>query len=73
MDSVVKGDLKKKLKYLDLDLDKIQDELISYEPLNYTISRLNNDKDHRVFKHVPINKIDILFTPCLRSDPLKDK
>ena len=73
MDSVVKGDLKKKLKYLDLDLDKIQDELISYEPLNYTITRLNNDKDHRVFKHVPINKIDILFTPCLRSDSLKDK
>ena len=73
MDSVTKDDLKKKLKYLDLDLNKIQDELISYEPLNYSISRLNNDKDHRVFKYISIDKIDILVTPCLRTDPLKEK
>ncbi len=73
MDSVTKDDLKKKLKYLDLDLNDIQEELISYEPLNYSVSRLNNDKDHRVFKYVPIDDIDILVTPCLRSDPLKEK
>ena len=73
MGSVTKDDLKKKLKYLDLDLNNIQDELISYEPLNYSISRLNNDRDHRVFKYVPIDQIDILVTPCLRSDPLKEK
>ena len=73
MNSVTKDDLKKKLKYLDLDLNKIQDELISYEPLNYSISRLNNDRDHRVFKYISIDKIDILVTPCLRTDPLKEK
>ncbi|MCR5186111.1 MAG: hypothetical protein K6D97_03220 [Clostridia bacterium] len=73
MDSVTKDDLKKKLKYLDLDLNKIQDELISYEPLNFSISRLNNDRDHRVFKYISIDKIDILVTPCLRTDPLKEK
>ena len=62
-----------KLKYLNLDLEKIPEEIIEYEPLNYNVSRLNNDKDHRVFRYVPIDKIEILFTPCLRTDPLKEK
>lgn len=73
MDKITKGDLQKKLKYLNLDLEKIPEEIIEYEPLNYNVSRLNNDKDHRVFRYVPINKIEILFTPCLRTDPLKEK
>lgn len=73
MDKFTKGDLQKKLKYLNLDLEKIPEEIIEYEPLNYNVSRLNNDKDHRVFRYVPIDKIEILFTPCLRTDPLKEK
>ena len=73
VDKFTKGDLQKKLKYLNLDLEKIPEEIIEYEPLNYNVSRLNNDKDHRVFRYVPIDKIEILFTPCLRTDPLKEK
>ena len=68
-----KGDLQKKLKYLELDLDDIPDKLVDFKPLNFSTSRLNNDKDHRVFRFVPIDKIDILITPTLRTDPLKDK
>lgn len=73
MDKITKGDLQKKLKYLNLDLEKIPEEITEYKPLNYNVSRLNNDKDHRVFRYVPIDKIEILFTPCLRTDPLKEK
>ncbi len=73
MDRVTKGDLQKKLKYLNLDLDKIPEQITEYKPLNYNVSRLNNDKDHRVFRYVPIDKIEILFTPCLRTDSLKEK
>ncbi len=73
MESVTKSELQKKLKYLNLDLDDIPNDLIDYKPLNFNVSRLNNDKDHRVFRFVPIDKIDILVTPCLRTDPLKDK
>ena len=62
-----------KLDYLNLDLDNIPGEIIDHEPLNFNVSRLNNDKDHRIFRFVPIDKIDILITPCLRTDPLKDK
>jgi len=73
VDKVTKGDLQKKLKYLKLDLEKIPEQLTEYKPLNFNVSRLNNDKDHRVFRYVPIDKIEILFTPCLRTDPLKEK
>lgn len=73
MGKVTKGDLQKKLKYLNLDLEKIPEQITEYEPLNFNVSRLNNDKDHRVFRYVPIDKIEILFTPCLRTDPLKEK
>lgn len=73
MDKLSKGDLQKKLKYLKLDLNKVPEELTEYRPVNFNVSRLNNDKDHRVFRYVPIDKIEILFTPCLRSDSLKEK
>ena len=73
MEKVSKGDLQKKLRYLNLDLEDIPDEIVEFKPLNFNVSRLSNDKDHRVFRYVPVNKIDILFTPYLRTDDLKDK
>ena len=73
MDNVAKGDLQKKLDFLNLDLDNVPDDLTVFYPLNYNVTRLNNDKDHRIFRYVPIDKIDILITPCLRTDSLKDK
>lgn len=73
MEKISKGDLQKKLKYLNLDLENIPNEIIDFQPLNFNVSRLSNDKDHRVFRYVPIDKIDILFTPYLRTDDLKDK
>jgi len=73
VENVTKSELLKKLKYLNLDLDDVPSEVTDYRPLNFSVSRLNNDKDHRVFRFVPIDKIDILITPCLRTDPLKDK
>ena len=73
MEGLTKGDIQKKLEYLNLDLEDVPEYLTDFEPLNFNVSRLNNDKDHRVFRFVPIDKIEILFTPCLRTDPLKDK
>ena len=73
MENITKEDIKSKLKYLKLDLENVPEFLKNFEPLNYSVSRLNNDKDHRIFKFVPIDKIEILLTPCLRSDPLKEK
>lgn len=73
MEKVSKGDLQKKLRYLNLDLEDVPDEITEFKPLNFSVSRLSNDKDHRVFRYVPVDKIDILFTPYLRTDDLRDK
>lgn len=66
-------DLIAKLKYIKLDLKNVPDCLNEFSPLNFNVSRMSNDKDHRVFKFVPIDKIEILLTPCLRTDSLKKK
>lgn len=73
MEKVSKGDLQKKLRYLNLDLEDVPEEITEFKPLNFNVSRLSNDKDHRVFRYVPVDKIDILFTPYLRTDDLRDK
>ena len=73
MENITKGELQKKLQYLNLDLENVPNEIVDYQPLNFNVSRLNNDKDHRIFRFVPIDKIDILISPCLRTDSLKDK
>ena len=69
----LKNDLTSKLKYLGLDLKNIPECLYDFHPLEFNVSRLNNDKDHRVFRFVPIDKIEILLTPYLRSDSVREK
>lgn len=67
------GDLLSKLDFLGLNIEKIPEFLKDFSPLNFNTSRLNNDKDHRVYRYVPIDEIEILITPCLRSDDIKKK
>ena len=69
----LKNDLTSKLKYLGLDLKNIPECLYDFHPLEFNVSRLNNDRDHKVFRFIPIDKIEILLTPCLRSDSVRDK
>jgi len=69
----LKSDLTSKLKYLGLDLKDIPECLYDFHPLEFSCSRLSNDKDHKVFRFIPVDKIEILLTPCLRSDPVRDK
>ncbi len=73
MKNTLKSDLTSKLEYLGLDLDNIPEVLYGFNPLNFNVSRLNNDKDHKVFRFVPIDKIEILLTPTLRSDTVREK
>lgn len=69
----VKNDLSSKLRYLGLDLKRIPECLYDFCPLEFNVSRLNSDKDHKVFRFVPIDKIEILLTPHLRSDSVREK
>ena len=74
MEKDTKEDLLSKLEYLGLNNDEIPEYLKDFSPISFNLSRLNNnDRDHRVFQFVPIDKIQILLTPTLRNDDIKDK
>ncbi len=74
MEKDTKEELLSKLEYLGLNTDEIPEYLKDFSPISFNLSRLNNnDRDHRVFQFVPIDKIQILLTPSLRNDDIKDK
>jgi len=67
------NNIKEKLEYLNLDLNKVPDFLKKYEPLDFRISNGINDTEQIVFKYIPINKIQILITPNTRNADLRVK
>ena len=73
MENKVEEGLISKLKYLGLDTDNIPEYLKDFKPISFNISRLNSDRDHRVFKFIPIDKIQILLTPSHRNDDINEK
>ncbi len=66
-------ELQEKLDFLGLSLEKLPKFISDAEVPSFNISRMNNDKDLKVYKFIPIDKIEILLTPALRSDPIKTK
>lgn len=66
-------ELQEKLDFLGLKLQKLPKFITDATVPSFNISRLNNDKDLKVYKFVPIDEIEILLTPCLRSDNIKTK
>lgn len=66
-------DIKNKLEYLGLDLDNIPKELQEYEYLDFKPSRNYEDNLYKVYKYIPINKIQILLTPTNRMDTIYEK
>ena len=67
------GDIKHKLDFLGLNLDKIPKEFKEYEYLDFKPSRNYEENLYKVYKYVPINKIQILLTPTNRMDTLYEK
>lgn len=68
-----KEDIKEKLRTIALDLDNLPDFLNTVSPIVFNPSRLNNDKELKVYKYVSIKDIEIYCTPCHRDDPIKEK
>ena len=66
-------DIKNKLEYIGLNLDKIPSKYKKFEPLNFHASRNLEDDLYKVYKYVPINEIEILLTPTHRTDSLHEK
>lgn len=73
MEEVENDELHENLEFLGLDLKKLPKFVREATIPSFNPSRLNNDKDLKVYKFVPIDQIEILLTPCLRSDSIKKK
>ena len=67
------SEIEEKLNYLGLNLPTVPKFIDDSILPTFNISRLNNDRDLNVYKFVPIDQIDILLTPNLRSDTIKKK
>ncbi len=68
-----KEDIKEKLNMIGLDLDNLPDFLQQVKPIVFNPSRLNNDKELKVYKYVSIKDIEIYCTPAYRDDSIKEK
>ncbi len=68
-----KEDIKEKLNVIGLDLDNLPEFLQKVRPIVFNPSRLNNDKELKVYKYVSISDIEIYCTPAYRDDAIKEK
>ena len=68
-----KEDIKEKLSSIGLNLDNLPEFLLNEEPIVFNSSRLNNDKELKVYKYVSIKDIEIYVTNAHRDDPIKDR
>ena len=70
---IVVEEIEDKIEYLGIDLDKIPDKIKKFEPLEFRVPRLYDEKQYRQYKFVPINDIQILLSPTNRLDTLEEK
>lgn len=67
------NDIQNKLKYLKLNLNKIPKCLLETAEVNIKPARNYEEKKYRVYKYVPISKINILLTKANRLNSLQEK
>ena len=70
---VTKEDLREKLNIIGLDLDNLPNFLTENKAIVFNPSRLNNDKELKVYKYVSIKDIEVYCTTSYRDDGIKDK
>ena len=67
------NEINKKLKYIGLDLENIPEFLINSINIDYRPLKAYDENTYRVYKYVPISKIQILLTPKNRLNTIKEK
>lgn len=56
------------LEYINLDLDNIPEEIKNTDDIDIKASEINNEKNYKVYKHIPIKDINIVLTDARRLD-----
>ena len=68
-----KENIQEKLKYLGLNLENIPKELKQFEPLEFRISKFNDEKQYKQYRYIDIKDIQILLSPTHRLDEIEEK
>lgn len=66
-------EINKKLKYIGLDLENIPEFLTNSSNIDYRPLKVYDENTYRVYKYIPISKIQILLTPMNRLNTIKEK
>ena len=67
-------DIKEKLQYIGLDLNEIPEFITNFQEIEYRPKQIFNDENaYRVYKYIPVDKIEILLTPNNRLNSIKEK
>ena len=67
------SNLKEKLDYIGIKLEKTPKFIKDAQPVNFVSSPTMNDNEHKIFKYVPIDEIEILVSPTNRLTDIKEK
>lgn len=68
-----KENLKEKLEYVGLNLERIPKFLTEFKRFSFRPSKSYNDTSYKVYKHIDVNDIEILLTPTDRLTNLDKK
>ena len=61
------------LEYIGLDLNKMPTFLTKQKKLEYQPRKSMEDNNYKVYRYIPISKIQILLTPCNRLNTIQEK
>lgn len=73
MKDLTNEDIKEKLEYIGLDLENIPDIFTNTKEIEYRPLKAHEDNSYRVYRYIPISKIQILLTPKNRLNTIKEK
>ena len=65
--------LTNKVKYIGFELEKVPDFLMEFEPLNYRVPKVYDEKTYKVYRYVDVDNIEILITPKDRLSELTER
>lgn len=65
--------IEEKLNYIGLDFNNIPEFLKITENLDFRSEKVYSEETYRVYKYVPINDIEIIFTRANRMNSLQEK
>lgn len=65
--------LTNKVKYIGFKLGEVPEVFKEFEPLNYRLPKVYDEKSYKIYKYVDVNDIEILVTPKDRLTELSER